>query len=293
MDPDNLQQAWQTDKAQIHVKIDTDHLHDEVQSAQRGFLNMIFWRDFREVAVAVIMIPLWIVYGTATSQPWAWYLTIPALIFIIGFILIDRMRHPQLPCEPSEPLLQSLRVALTQVEHQIWLLRNVFWWYLLPFSIAIIAFFIQVSWNMTGSIWGALLCGLFPTLFVLALYRGIYLLNQFAVRKQLEPRRIELLEMLASLHDTTTDVDRADATIDPRNIATEPPDHGRFNHVLRIFFRQTDRAIRFFIYGSIRLFCLTVLWKMPEQRQKELFASFTNFVDELMPVESPRETPEG
>ena len=90
MDPDNFQQAWQADKAQIHVKIDTDHLHDEVQSAQRGFLNMIFWRDFREVAVAVIMIPLWIVYGTATSQPWAWYLTIPALIFIIGFILIDR-----------------------------------------------------------------------------------------------------------------------------------------------------------------------------------------------------------
>ena len=99
--------------------------------------------------------------------------------------------------------------------------------------------------------------------------------------------------MLASLHDTTTDVDRADATIDPRNIATEPPDHGRFNHVLRIFFRQTDRAIRFFIYGSIRLFCMTVLWKMPEQRQQELFASFTNFVDELMPVESPRETSEG
>ncbi|MFO1042245.1 MAG: hypothetical protein U0941_10695 [Planctomycetaceae bacterium] len=292
MDPDNFQQAWQADKAQIHVKIDTDHLHDEVQSAQRGFLNMIFWRDFREVAVGIIMLPTFVLLGRSTFQPWAWYLTIPSTVFVIGFILIDRMRHPQSPCEPSEPLLQSLQVALAQVEHQIWLLRNVFWWYLLPFSIAIMAYFIQVSWKKSDNFLAGILVLTFPSAFLLALYRGVYLLNQLAVRKQLEPRRGELMDLLARLHDTTTDVDRADATIDPRNTATEPPNHGRFNHVLRIFFRQTDRAIRFFIYGSIRLFCLTVLWKMPEQRQKELFSSFTNFVDELMPVESPREMPE-
>jgi hypothetical protein len=42
------------------------------------------------------------------------------------------MRHLQKPNEPDEPLLQCVKNSLTQMEDQIWLLRNVLWWYLLP-----------------------------------------------------------------------------------------------------------------------------------------------------------------
>ena len=43
--------------------------------------------------------------------------------------------------------------SLAQVEHQIWLLRNVFWWYLLPLALATLAFFGQVAWQVRSGGW--------------------------------------------------------------------------------------------------------------------------------------------
>jgi CubicO group peptidase (beta-lactamase class C family) len=96
-----------------------------------------------------------------------------------------------------------VKESLSQVERQIWLLRNVLWWYLLPFAIPILAFFAHVSW-LNSKVWleSALGFGV-PAVFVVALYCWVYWLNQRAVRLQLEPRRQELLALLASLGDET------------------------------------------------------------------------------------------
>jgi hypothetical protein len=121
--------------------------------------------------------------------------------------LVDRWRHPQTPSDPGEPLLKCVQNSLTQVEHQIWLLRNIFWWYLLPFTIALLAYFGHVAWRagMATNDWlAALAFGTFLFAFVFALYSFIYYMNQRAVRTQLEPRRQELLALLASLNDETT-----------------------------------------------------------------------------------------
>ena len=123
---------------------------------------------------------------------------------MILFILVDRIRHKQQPSEPGEPLLDCVRVSLTQVEHQIWLLRNVFWWYLLPFTIAILAFFAQDAWLNHSGFWPIALAFVPFALFLLVLYGFVYYLNQRAVRRELEPRRQELLTLLASLGDETT-----------------------------------------------------------------------------------------
>lgn len=93
------------------------------------------------------------------------------------------------------------------MEHQIWLLRNVFWWYLLPFTVAISAFFAHVAWQSavkTNDWLEAFAFAAFLFGFVFALYYWIYRLNQRAVRVQLEPQRRELLALLASLTDETT-----------------------------------------------------------------------------------------
>ena len=67
------------------------------------------------------------------------------------------MRHKQTPSDPDEPLLSCVKDSLAQVEHQIWLLRNVFWWYLLPSAIPLLAFFAHVSWlksqRLVGRSW--------------------------------------------------------------------------------------------------------------------------------------------
>jgi len=150
------------------------------------------------------MIPLWFYLGISTGSPWTWYLTVPALVWVAGFITIDRLRHKQNRVGADSSILISVTESLAQVEHQIWLLRNVFWWYLLPFVISITAFFAQVSWENSGSWLDALGTTSVLVGFVLALYAFVYFLNQYVVRKQFEPRRQELLTLLASLTDDTS-----------------------------------------------------------------------------------------
>ncbi len=183
-EPDKFQQAWQAHSSQTRVTIDAELLLKVVQRSQGRFQAMIFWRDFREVGVALVMIPVWFFLGATMSLPWTWYLTVPVLLWIAGFLVVDRMRHKRQPSEPGEPLLANVQASLTEVEHQICLLRNIFWWYLLPPSISILSFFAQVAWQSSEKVGlvAGLVFFLIPSLFVAVVYAGIYFLNQYAVR---------------------------------------------------------------------------------------------------------------
>jgi len=207
MDPDQLQQAWQAHSSQTRVTINADLLLGEVQRSKGQLQETILWRDLREAGVSLVMIPLWLFLGITLSLPWTWYLAVPGMIFVAGFILVDRMRHKPKPSEPGEPLLVSLKNSLAEVEHQIWLLRNVLWWYLLPFAIPILAFFAQVSLQTSTGWWQFAFSFGSSSSFVVALYFLIYWLNQRAVRVQLEPRRQWLLTLLADLGDESTEQD--------------------------------------------------------------------------------------
>ena len=124
MDPDDFKQAWQTQSSQTRLTIDAELLLKEVRRNQRYFTATIFWRDVREVGVGLLMVPLWLYLGVKHSLPWTWYLMVPALLWVAGYMLADRMRHKRQPPEPGEPLRQRVESSLAQVEHQIWLLRN-------------------------------------------------------------------------------------------------------------------------------------------------------------------------
>lgn len=212
MEPDKYQQAWQADSSQTRVTIDADLLLKEVQRNQRDFRATIFRRDAFEVGVGLLMLPLWFFLGFTFSEPWTWYLTVPALIWVVGFFLVDRKRRPQKCVGPGDTLLESVKESLNQVEHQIWLLHNVFWWYLLPFTIPILTFFAHVAWlssedwivapGVASPFFRCLVALGVATpffVFLVALYSFIDYINQRAVRMQLEPRRQELLALLTSL----------------------------------------------------------------------------------------------
>ncbi|WP_088258116.1 hypothetical protein [Fimbriiglobus ruber] len=208
MDPDNFQQAWKTQSSQTRLTIDTELLLKEVRRNQRYFVAMIFWRDVREVGTCFLMVPLWLYLGVKHSSPWTWYLMVPALLRVAGYMLADRMRHKRRPAEPGEPLRQRVQSSLAQVEHQIRLLGNVLWWYLLPLALSVLAFFGQFAWQERAGGWWTALAVAMVVAFAGAVFAGVYWLNRYAVRSALEPRRSELEALLKSLEDESPDASR-------------------------------------------------------------------------------------
>jgi len=88
-----------------------------------------------------------------------------------------------------------------EVEHQIWLLRNIFWWHLLPPGAALTIFPAHRTWQSRSDGLPAL-AELVAIALVFALVGLVlYGSNQRAVRKELEPRRNELQTLLRSLDE--------------------------------------------------------------------------------------------
>jgi hypothetical protein len=181
--------------------IDAELLLSEVRRDQRWLAAALFWRDVREVGVCLLVVPLWIYIGVTHSLPRAWYLVVPAALWVAGFLLVDRLRHRQGPPDPAEPLVRCLEGSLALVEHQIWLLRNIGWWYLLPFGAPVVAFAGHVNWRLAASVWGAAVATAGVGAVVTLILSGVYWLNQTAVRDALEPRRRRLQALLTGLQD--------------------------------------------------------------------------------------------
>ncbi len=222
MNADNLKQAWLAQPSRARLTIDADLLLNEVRQNQIALTAMIFWRDLREVGISLVMVPVVLFLGIKCSLPWTWYLVIPALLWIAAFMLVDRAVHKPKTSASAEPICQTAELALAQLEHQIWLLRNVFWWYILPPGIAILAFFAHVAWLFRDGGWliARVVGGI--TVVEVLFFAGVYWLNQRAVRAGLEPRRRELQALLASLKNGTgaggSDAGAAACARDPKNV---------------------------------------------------------------------------
>jgi hypothetical protein len=200
--PDDLSPAWQ---GQPRPAMDAEKLLAEVHRDHRRFAATLFWRDVREVGVSLLMVPLWFYLGTKLALPGTWYLMVPILLWYAGFFLVDHLRHPRRPPDPGQPLVQCVQESLAQIEHQIWLLRNVGWWGFLPFGVPAMVFVGHVGWLSRARGWEAVIFTAGVGAVVgLCLVWGCWL-NQAAVRDVLEPRRRELEVLLAGLKDSPPD----------------------------------------------------------------------------------------
>ncbi|MBA3311945.1 MAG: hypothetical protein H0T47_01445 [Planctomycetaceae bacterium] len=140
MNLDDFKQAWRTQSPQTRMTVDPELLLNELRRNQRRFAATIFWRDVREVGLSLAMVPLWLFLGVLLSMPWTWYLTVPVLLWCAGYMTAYQIRHRRRPPEPGESLREAVERSLAEHEQQIRLLRNVFWWDLLPFLLSSTAF---------------------------------------------------------------------------------------------------------------------------------------------------------
>ena len=192
MSESDLEVIWAKQSASLGLnEVDVPNVVEDVLGAYTKLQRSLFWRDFREVVVALILIPVWLFLGVYNQSLWTWYLMVPSVIGVIGFLLVARYRNRMNQPEWGESLLVGLNKATRDLEHQIWLLRNVAFWYLIPIASCLICYdlheCIAAQSSFSSMLWSVVT--------TLGLFTLIWWLNQRALRKSLKPQ----LENLQSL----------------------------------------------------------------------------------------------
>jgi len=210
MDFDELQKTWQQVQDGSKLIIDTDVLTNEVKRNKKAFESFIFRRDALEVTAGIIVAVIFL-FGAVKFRHNL--LLAGSLIFMAAygtylaiFFPVDRaLQRRKAPLQTGS-LHDCINVSLTQINHQIWLLKNVFWWYLLPCAVPVTLYLIVVYWYKASHDWVTIIMFSISILIVILTLWWAYRLNQSAVKKHLIPRKEELEQLLASLKSNGTTV---------------------------------------------------------------------------------------
>ena len=126
MRPDELQKAWQSAENAPHAAADLDTLVASAIRKHREFRGVILRRDVREVGVCLLMAAVFIMLGDS----WPWDVLAVLMLYVGAFLVIDRIRQAPRNSQFGDSLIEGMERSVREVNHQIWLLKNVFWWYL-------------------------------------------------------------------------------------------------------------------------------------------------------------------
>lgn len=194
MNFEDLQKAWQSQDAAAKVTINAELLLKEVRRNQQCFRRMTFWRDVREVGVAALLVPVFLYSGWKTH--WTLYLSAFACLVVGADMVLDRLQQRKVTPDLHGSLKECAITSLAEVCHQIWLLKNILWNYILPLSVPGLLFFGWCAWSLPLPVTARILSLLFLAVFSVLVDVFVYWLNQAAVKKDLEPRRQELEKLL-------------------------------------------------------------------------------------------------
>ena len=191
MNLDDFKPQWQQRQRDLDDRV--DHVVKRVRSRMSNFNSTIWRRDMLETIVAIGMIG-WFGYDLFFAQNWL--ATSGNVVGILACILIVAVlqwaREKGKVARTDLPVEDYCAAELERVDRQIWLLRNVHWWYLGPLSLSIALAFA----SMAEFFLDLVVVSFVFLIFVVPLFAFIYWLNQLAVRKQLMPLRRELTDAM-------------------------------------------------------------------------------------------------
>src|SRR5450432_217288 len=136
MNFDDFKKAWQSQDAAEKISINADVLLNEVRRNQQNFRQMIFLRDVREVGIAALLVPVFIYGGWKTH--WTLYLSAFACFVVGADMVLDRLQQGKKTPDLHGSLKECAVTSLAEVCHQIWLLKNILWNYILPLSVPLL-----------------------------------------------------------------------------------------------------------------------------------------------------------
>ncbi len=165
----------------------------QVAQASARFERTIFWRDAREW-VATVLVAGFFACNAFAHGTLRWLSLLAAVIACFPMAYASFLRRRRPVAHAAGNVAAHLRAASASVRQQVGLLKSVLWWYLLPIAFCLLLLFVERrQWER----------GLIPNLIALAfvalIFVGIWLLNQQAVRTELEPRLRQLERTLCEL----------------------------------------------------------------------------------------------
>lgn len=215
MNFEDLQQVWQQDAQSASGPEVNAALLRSVKASSRKFKRRIFWRDCREVAASFLVS---FVFGRAAweanaegNPSWPAWVAAVLPLGVAAFFLVDRWASARRHAPHGDDVLAEIDRAAAAVKHQIWLLRNVLWWYLLPLGLSAMFLALQLVLYMpTGLPANVALtikivvgfCVIGP---VWCFDWWVWKINQKAIRVNLEP---ELAELEARRREITGEEER-------------------------------------------------------------------------------------
>jgi hypothetical protein len=202
MNFDELTRAWQAQDTGRTVEVDVDALTRLVRGEQRLWDGVIARRDVVEVAAICVAAAVLLTFAVISSFL-SLYVAAGTPLFTGGFIIADRMLQSRRRPRPSQSVKAFVEQSIDKVDHQVWLLRNVLWWYIIPLSIGPLVFLGHLLYVLatdvgfgepTGLRWILFVIGVILLEIVMSL--GVYFINQKSVRATLLPRKRELEDVL-------------------------------------------------------------------------------------------------
>jgi hypothetical protein len=134
--PDDLEQLWKTQPVEAVVK--GEDMRQIIVQKTEKFDRRIRWRNIREYAAALIVVPVFLYYTRIMPNNLA---RLGCVIVAAGalWIVYYLWRHGTGPVDPlpDQSLESYQRALIAKYDHQIRLLRTVKFWYLLPLYVGL------------------------------------------------------------------------------------------------------------------------------------------------------------
>jgi len=176
------------------TRLTDDEILALVATQSHRFQRQIRLRDWRELiagGVVAVMIAPALLRGSALTRVGA--LIILAGIGLVAFKLFAARRLTTPGVDPALPIANALHVELDRVDAQISLLSGVAWWYVAP----LLGGSVLLAAGARGLAGWPYTIGY--TVFAALLGWGIIVLNHRAVQRTLQPKRKEILALLAQI----------------------------------------------------------------------------------------------
>lgn len=192
---ESLQASWQSASGTVE-EAKWKQLMQDAKDRERKLHRTVRRRDILETSIALLLTPVFGFFAWSLLVKGMWVAALASAALVVCCLYIPwrlrQARKLQPDPEMSTDMLAYLRAERDATEAQVHLSKGILSWYLGPIGVAVILLYFGIQgWSLTT---------LYYTLFVFGLFGVIYLLNQKAAARKIEPRIEQIDEQIRELN---------------------------------------------------------------------------------------------